>query len=83
MQYVPRSLTVTQSEMQGKTTIEAAPESEQAGIYRKLANRIFEHNISKVPNPLEEHQLREWAARCSKDILRIESESVSMAGAGV
>jgi nitrogenase iron protein NifH len=83
MQYVPRSLTVTQSELQGKTTIEAAPESEQAGIYRKLANRIYEHNNSKVPNPLEEHQLREWAARWSKDILRIETEIVSLAGAGV
>jgi nitrogenase iron protein NifH len=83
MQYVPRSLTVTQSELQGKTTIEAAPESEQAGVYRKLANRIYEHDTSKVPNPLEEHQLREWAARWSKDILRIESESVSLAGAGV
>jgi nitrogenase iron protein NifH len=30
MEYIPRSLTVTQTELQGKTTIEAAPKSEQA-----------------------------------------------------
>jgi nitrogenase iron protein NifH len=83
MQYVPRSITVTQSELQGKTTIEAAPESEQAEIYRRLANRIFEHTHSKVPNPLEENQLREWAARWSKDILRIESGSTSLVGAAI
>jgi nitrogenase iron protein NifH len=83
LEYVPRSITVTQSELQGKTTIEAAPASEQAKIYRRLAERIFEHNNSKVPNPLEELQLREWAAQWSKDILRIETESVSLAGAGV
>jgi nitrogenase iron protein NifH len=83
MQYVPRSITVTQSELQGKTTIEAAPESEQAEIYRRLANCIFEHTHSKVPNPLEENQLREWAARWSKDILRIESGSTSLVGAAI
>ena len=83
MQYVPRSITVTQSELQGKTTIEAAPQSEQAAVYRQLAQRIYEHTESKVPRPLDETQLREWAARWSKDILRIEAESVSLAGAGV
>jgi nitrogenase iron protein NifH len=32
MGYIPRSLTVTQSELMGKTTIEAAPDSEQAAL---------------------------------------------------
>ncbi|MDR2351896.1 MAG: AAA family ATPase, partial [Deltaproteobacteria bacterium] len=40
LQYVPRSITVTQSELGGKTTIEAAPDSEQARIYRELAKRV-------------------------------------------
>ncbi|MGD0154066.1 MAG: P-loop NTPase, partial [Thermacetogeniaceae bacterium] len=38
--YIPRSVTVTQSELLGKTTIEAVPESEQAKIYTKLAYTI-------------------------------------------
>jgi nitrogenase iron protein NifH len=83
MQYIPRSLTVTHSELQGKTTIEAAPESDQAEIYRKLANRIFDHHVSKVPKPLDEKDLRAWAASWATDILRMEAESVSLAGAGV
>ena len=52
VQYVPRSLTVTQAELQGKTTIEAAPDSAQADVYRALAKRIAEHTDSKVPTAL-------------------------------
>ena len=33
MEYVPRSVTVTQGELRGKTTIEAAADSKQARIY--------------------------------------------------
>jgi nitrogenase iron protein NifH len=62
MEYIPRSLTVTQSELQGKTTIEAAPNSEQAGIYRRLAKRIAEHTKSTVPAPLSTEELRAWSA---------------------
>jgi nitrogenase iron protein NifH len=34
VEYIPRSITVTKSELQGKTTIEASPLSAQVGIYR-------------------------------------------------
>ena len=74
---------MTHSELQGKTTIEAAPESEQAEIYRQLASKIFDHQVSKVPAPLDEKDLRAWASSWATDILRIEAESVSLAGAGV
>jgi nitrogenase iron protein NifH len=83
MQYIPRSLTVTHSELQGKTTIEAAPESEQAEIYRQLAYKIFDHQVSQVPKPLDEKDLRAWASSWATDILRMEAESTSLAGAGV
>lgn len=63
VEYVPRSVTVTQSELQGKTTIEAAIDSRQAAIYKNLAKRIFEHDNSKVPEPLDDKALREWAAK--------------------
>jgi nitrogenase iron protein NifH len=83
VEFIPRSITVTHSELQGKTTIEAAPNSEQAGIYTQLANKIFDHSASKVPEPLDEKDLRSWAARWAADILNIESESTSLVGAGV
>ena len=60
--HVPRSVTVAASELQGKTTIEAAPESEQADIYRALARRVYAHTESTTPSPLDEVELREWAA---------------------
>jgi nitrogenase iron protein NifH len=35
VEYVPRSVTVTQAELQGKTTVEASPDSAQAAVYRQ------------------------------------------------
>ena len=83
VEYVPRSITVTQSELQGKTTIEAVPDSEQAAIYRRLAQRIYEHDLSRVPEPLNDKDLRAWAGHWAADILKIETESTSLVGAGV
>ena len=77
MQYVPRSITVTQSELQGKTTIEAAPDSQQAQIYRQLAERIISHEESRVPSPLELDELRSWAAGWSDKLLELESGVVT------
>ena len=72
VQYVPRSLTVTQAELSGKTTIEAAPESAQAGVYRSLAARIVEHTESKVPTALNPRELREWSAGWADHLIEIE-----------
>ncbi len=74
--YVPRSVTVTKCELQGKTTIEAAPDSQQAKVYMKLANTIAEHEVSKVPAPLEIHELREWAATWADRLLAEETGEV-------
>ncbi len=73
MQYVPRSVTVTQSELQGKTTIEAAPDSEQAKIYIELAKRIAAHEKSTIPAPMEVAELREWAAAWGNQLLQLET----------
>lgn len=72
VEYVPRSLTVTQAELQGKTTIEANPRSEQAAIYRRLAQRIAEHTVSKVPSPLSPQELRAWSAGWADQLIEIE-----------
>ncbi|MDR2042835.1 MAG: nitrogenase iron protein [Clostridium sp.] len=73
VQYVPRSITVTQSELKGKTTIEAAPDSEQAKVYTELAERIAAHEESRTPSPLELDELRQWAAGWSDKLLALEN----------
>ena len=83
VEYVPRSITVTQSELKGKTTIEAAPDSAQAAIYKNLAGKIANHSESKVPSPLEIGDLRKWAEKWSEEILKIESESIKPIGAHI
>jgi nitrogenase iron protein NifH len=72
VQYVPRSLAVTQAELQGKTTIEAAPQSAQADVYRALARRIAEHTESTVPSALAPRELREWSAGWADQLIAME-----------
>lgn len=83
IEYVPRSITVTQSELQGKTTIEAFPDSEQAQVYKNLAARIAGHTESKVPEPLDVHELRKWAADWSDQLLAIETGEVRSSGQSI
>ncbi|MDR3364609.1 MAG: nitrogenase iron protein [Clostridiales Family XIII bacterium] len=83
VQYVPRSITVTQSELGGKTTIEAAPKSEQAEVYRELARRVDAHTESKAPSPLDSQQLRDWASSWADQILAIESGEVRNEAAAI
>jgi nitrogenase iron protein NifH len=83
MQYIPRSITVTQSELSGKTTIEAAPDSVQAKIYRELAERIDNSRNATVPHPLDPQDLRDWAAKWADLILAIESGEVKDAAQAI
>ncbi|WP_425802652.1 nitrogenase iron protein [Desulfitobacterium sp. Sab5] len=83
IQYVPRSVTVTQSELQGKTTIEAAPNSEQAKIYKSLAQKIAEHTDSKVPSPMGVAELKEWASRWGDQLLAMETGLITSNAAGI
>ncbi|MFA5384461.1 MAG: nitrogenase iron protein [Eubacteriales bacterium] len=78
VEYVPRSVTVTKSELQGKTTIEAAPDSRQAKIYMSLADKIASHNDSKVPSPMEIKDLRKWAAKWGDYLLALETGEVKV-----
>ena len=79
VEYIPRSLAVTQAELQGKTTIEAAPKSEQAAVYRRLARRIAEHTESKVPTPLEQQELRDWSAGWADALIAVEKNNQRLA----
>jgi nitrogenase iron protein NifH len=75
VKYVPRSLTVTQAELQGKTTIEATPDSAQADIYRALAKTIATHTESIVPAALESPDLRAWSGRWADKLMAFERAS--------
>ncbi|MDR2419172.1 MAG: nitrogenase iron protein [Treponema sp.] len=76
VEYIPRSVTVTQCELQGKTTIEAAPDSTQARVYLSLAQKIAAHTDSRTPNPLGIQALRDWAAKWGKYLLSLETGEV-------
>lgn len=76
IEYIPRSVTVTKSELQGKTTIEAFPDSTQAAIYRKLAAKIAAHEKSAVPSPLSVQELRDWASKWADNIVALEGGEV-------
>jgi nitrogenase iron protein NifH len=71
--YVPRSIVVSQSELYGKTVIEAAPKSAQAEIYRGLARHIIEHQDATIPRPLNGPELKAWAREWGDRIFAQES----------
>lgn len=75
--YVNRSIVVQQSELYGKTVIEANPASEQADIYRNLAKYISENENLVVPNPLSASELRDWAREWGDKIYNLESGVVN------
>ncbi len=83
IEYIPRSITVTQSELQGKTTVELAPESDQAQIYRSLALKIAAHSESKTPSPLGIQALREWASHWAEYLLAYETGEVRSEASGI
>jgi len=76
VEYIPRSVTVTQSELQGKTVIEAAPDSAQAKVYLSLAEKISHHTESKTPAPLEVQELRDWASKWGDYLLALETGTI-------
>jgi nitrogenase iron protein NifH len=83
VEYIPRSITVTQSELQGKTTIEAVPTSAQAEVYRSLARKIAAHAESKTPVPLETAELREWAGKWGDYLLALEQGKITSPGSTI
>jgi len=83
IEYVPRSVTVTQAELSGRTTIEASPDSKQAEIYTRLALRIASHTESKVPAPLEVKELHDWASKWADQLLAIETGEIRSSAAAI
>jgi nitrogenase iron protein NifH len=76
IEYIPRSVTVTQCELQGKTTLEAAPDSTQAQVYINLAKKIAAHRESKTPAPLGVQELRDWGSKWGQYLLAMENGEI-------
>lgn len=55
--FIPRDRIVRLAEVNRKTVIEYAPESEQAAVYRSLAERIYANTEFTIPTPLELDEL--------------------------
>lgn len=70
---IPRSLVVLQSELYGKTVIEAVPESNHAYTYRRLAQALMEDKRTTVPIPLAAGELQRWARDWGDRILELET----------
>lgn len=65
--HIPRSKEVQQAELQGKTVIEALPNSKQAKIYRDLATKVLGNKIRVVPEPIELEDIIEIINRCQNE----------------
>ena len=63
--FIPRSQIVRIAEVNKKTVLEYAPDSEQAGIYRTIADRIMQNNpdVTRKPTPLTMDELEELAQK--------------------
>jgi len=50
---IPKSLEIADYEVEGKTVVEGAPQSEVAHRFRELAEKILAHEKLVIPEPLE------------------------------
>jgi len=54
---IPNSMLIAEGEIEGRTVIEYAPDSEISSIYRELARKIYENDTGVIPNPLENEEI--------------------------
>lgn len=60
IRFIPRSDFVQKSEMQGKTVVEAFPDSLQAEVYFDLARKIIDNKDKFIPEPVEKNDLKRF-----------------------
>ena len=65
--FVPRDRIVNLSENARQTVLQFAPDSEQAAVYKQLAETIWNNTELTVPTPMEFEELEELAARFGKE----------------
>lgn len=73
-------------ELDGVTTIEGAPDSQQAEVYRQLARNVIKNKEAYIPKPFEAQDLSDWAASWVSSLLKEEKiahDGVQSNGGGV
>jgi len=86
IQFVPRSPTVTKCELDGMTTIEGAPNSPQAEVYRELARKVINNENKYVPKPFDADDLMSWGSTWITRLLeeqKVAYDGIQDSGAGV
>jgi nitrogenase iron protein NifH len=86
IEFIPRSTTVTMCELDGVTTIEGAPESQQAEVYRQLARNVIANKEAYIPKPFEAQDLADWASSWVSNLIKeekIAQEGIQSNGGGV
>jgi nitrogenase iron protein NifH len=86
IEFIPRSSTVTMCELDGVTTIEGAPESQQAEVYRQLARNVIANKNAYIPKPFEAQELSDWASSWVSNLIKeekIAQEGIQSNGGGV
>jgi nitrogenase iron protein NifH len=68
--YIPKSLDISKSELGGKTVVEAVPGSSAAILYHKIAKSIAENEKTFIPQPLDVIELRDWARNWRDKIIQ-------------
>jgi len=58
--FIPRSELIPQAELNSKTILEFAPNTELANIYSTIANHIEHHSNPVIPIPLSETELEDF-----------------------
>jgi nitrogenase iron protein NifH len=51
---IPRSAVIQACEVEGRTVLQHSPQSTEAGVFRKLAQRVLDNTSRVIPTPLEE-----------------------------
>ncbi len=86
IEFIPRSTTVTMCELDGVTTIEGAPDSQQAEVYRQLARNVIANKEAYIPKPFEAQDLSDWASSWVSNLIKeekIAQEGIQSHGGGV
>ena len=60
--FIPRDVIVNKAENNRQTVLQYAPESAQAGVYRKLAHDIWHNENMAIPTPMSFEELEKLVA---------------------
>ncbi|UXM85305.1 nitrogenase iron protein [Methanococcus aeolicus] len=70
---IPNSMLIAEGEIEGKTVIEYAPDSEISSIYRELARKIYENDMGAIPNPLENEEIMQIGQAVKERIKKMKN----------